>query len=172
MRDLASLGNWIQPPKIASSILHLIVKWSYTISMLQKMLLLLTLFAACALAQPRVFELRTYHTYDGKLEALKANFRDHHLATFKRHGTESIGYWVPQDPVAGEEHTDLFTRACQQGSRREELGGIPEGSGVSQGSEGIREGRQDCFEGGVGISGFGGFFTVEIAASAYMFDIM
>jgi hypothetical protein len=66
--------------------------------MLQKMFLLFALFAACALAQSRVFELRTYHTYDGKLEALKANFRDHHLATFKRHGIESIGYWVPQDP--------------------------------------------------------------------------
>jgi len=66
--------------------------------MFQKMFLLLTLFAACALAQSRVYELRTYHTYDGKLEALKANFRDHHLATFKRHGIESIGYWVPEDP--------------------------------------------------------------------------
>jgi hypothetical protein len=74
------------------------VKWSYTVLMLQKMFLLLALFAACALAQPRIFELRTYHTYDGKLEALKANFRDHHLATFKRHGIESIGYWVPRDP--------------------------------------------------------------------------
>ena len=61
--------------------LHLVVKWSYTVRMLQKMLLLLALFAACALAQSRVFELLTYHTYDGKLEALKANFRDHHLAT-------------------------------------------------------------------------------------------
>ena len=65
---------------------------------LQKLILLFTLAAACALAQSRVYELRTYHVYEGKLEALKANFRDHHIATFKRHGIESIGYWVPQDP--------------------------------------------------------------------------
>jgi NIPSNAP len=79
---------------------HLIVKWrkTYTIFMLQKLFLLLTLLAACASAQSRVFELRTYTCYDGKLEALKADFRDHHLETFKRHGIESIGYWVPQDP--------------------------------------------------------------------------
>ncbi|HEV8042316.1 MAG TPA: NIPSNAP family protein [Bryobacteraceae bacterium] len=66
--------------------------------MLQKCFLLLTLLAACVSAQSRVYELRTYHVYAGKLEALKANFRDHHIETFKRHGIESIGYWVPQDP--------------------------------------------------------------------------
>src|SRR5450755_142393 len=99
MRDFASLGNGVQPPtKIASFICTWLSSGVTLILMLQKMFLLVTLFAACALAQSRVFELRTYHTYDGKLEALKANFRDHHLATFKRHGIESIGYWVPQDP--------------------------------------------------------------------------
>jgi hypothetical protein len=66
--------------------------------MLQKLFVLFTLLAACASAQSRVFELRTYTCYDGKLEALKADFRDHHLETFKRHGIESIGYWIPQDP--------------------------------------------------------------------------
>ena len=66
--------------------------------MLPKFLLLFPLLAACALAQSRVYELRTYHVYEGKLEALEADFRDHHIATFKRHGIESVGYWVPQDP--------------------------------------------------------------------------
>jgi hypothetical protein len=66
--------------------------------MFRKCLLLFPLLAACAFAQSRVYELRTYHVYEGKLEALKADFRDHHIATFKRHGIESIGYWVPQDP--------------------------------------------------------------------------
>lgn len=66
--------------------------------MLKKFFLLSALLAACAWAQSRVYELRTYHCYPGKLEALKANFRDHHIETFKRHGIESIGYWVPQDP--------------------------------------------------------------------------
>jgi hypothetical protein len=69
--------------------------------MVRKLLLLVTLlggFAAIAGAQNRVFEMRTYTCYDGKLEALKANFRDHTIEIFKRHGIESIGYWVPQDP--------------------------------------------------------------------------
>jgi hypothetical protein len=48
-------------------------------------------------SSPRVFELRTYTCYDGKLDALKANFRDHNIAILRRHGIESIGYWVPQD---------------------------------------------------------------------------
>jgi hypothetical protein len=90
----------VEPPRSVSRIFHLIVKWrcGYTVPMLQKCFALLTLLAACASAQSRVYELRTYHVYEGKLEALKANFRDHHIESFKRHGIESIGYWVPLDP--------------------------------------------------------------------------
>ena len=50
-----------------------------------------------AFGQSRVFELRTYTCNDGKLEALKARFRDHTIEIFRRHGMESIGYWIPQD---------------------------------------------------------------------------
>ena len=67
-----------------------------------KLLALVTILAAGVFAQtssaPRVYELRTYHCYDGKLETLKTRFRDHTIEIFKRHGIESIGYWVPQDP--------------------------------------------------------------------------
>ena len=72
-----------------------------------KFLALLPLLAAPIFAQSapapnssatRVYELRTYHCYDGKLETLKTRFRDHTIEIFKRHGIESIGYWVPQDP--------------------------------------------------------------------------
>jgi hypothetical protein len=66
--------------------------------MTRRLLLLFLLLSGLALAQSRVYELRTYTCYDGKLEALKARFRDHTIAIFKRHGMESIGYWVPQDP--------------------------------------------------------------------------
>ena len=66
--------------------------------MTRRLLLLFLLLSGLALAQNRVYELRTYTCYDGKLEALKARFRDHTIAIFKRHGMESIGYWVPQDP--------------------------------------------------------------------------
>jgi hypothetical protein len=69
--------------------------------MLRRYLLLLLLVASSALAtaQTRVYELRTYHCYEGKLETLKANFRDFDIRILKRHGIESIGYWVPQDPA-------------------------------------------------------------------------
>lgn len=60
---------------------------------------LFSMFLVSVLAEssPRVFELRTYTCYDGKLDALKANFRDHNIAILRRHGIESVGYWVPQD---------------------------------------------------------------------------
>ncbi len=50
----------------------------------------------------RAFELRTYHTYDGKLEPLLARFRDHTIDIFNRHGMTSVGYWLPTDePLKG-----------------------------------------------------------------------
>ena len=45
----------------------------------------------------RVFELRTYHCHPGRLEALNKRFRDHTVRIFKKHGMESIAYWIPAD---------------------------------------------------------------------------
>lgn len=51
----------------------------------------------------RVFELRTYHTFEGKLDALLTRFREHTIEIFNRHGMTSIGYWVPTDePLKGK----------------------------------------------------------------------
>lgn len=66
-------------------------------------MILLTLSLAAismlpAQAADRVFELRTYTCYEGRLDALKTRFRDHTIAIFNRHGMTSIGYWVPTDP--------------------------------------------------------------------------
>jgi hypothetical protein len=61
--------------------------------------LLFVAASASGWAQTRVYELRTYHCYEGKLEALKANFRDFDIRILKRHGIDSVGYWVPQDPA-------------------------------------------------------------------------
>jgi hypothetical protein len=50
-----------------------------------------------------VFELRTYHASEGKLDALLARFRDHTITIFKRHGLESVAYWTPtDDPLKGK----------------------------------------------------------------------
>ena len=51
----------------------------------------------------RVFEIRTYTAAPGKLEALKARFRDHTIEIFNRHGMVSIGYWVPEDPPRSQD---------------------------------------------------------------------
>jgi hypothetical protein len=64
---------------------------------MRKLLLLLLVTAGFALAQDRVFELRTYTCHEGKLDALKARFSDHTLKLFARHNMQSIGYWIPQD---------------------------------------------------------------------------
>lgn len=50
-----------------------------------------------AQSNERVFEMRTYTTLDGRLDALKARFRDHTIKLFEKHGMTNIGYWVPQD---------------------------------------------------------------------------
>jgi hypothetical protein len=47
--------------------------------------------------KPRLFEIRTYTTEEGKLEALLARFRDHTTKLFEKHGMTNIGYWVPTD---------------------------------------------------------------------------
>ncbi len=65
---------------------------------MRRVFLLLLLTAGFAFSQPRVYELRTYTCHPGKLEALKARFRDHTIRLFNRHNMESIGYWVPADP--------------------------------------------------------------------------
>jgi NIPSNAP protein len=51
-------------------------------------------------AGKRVFELRVYHTFPGRLAALHSNFRNHNVRFLKKHGITSIGYWTPQDPPA------------------------------------------------------------------------
>ena len=63
-----------------------------------RLLMLAVLLAGFVCAQNRVYEMRTYTCNEGKLEALKARFRDHTIELFKRHGIESVGYWIPQDP--------------------------------------------------------------------------
>jgi hypothetical protein len=45
----------------------------------------------------RIFELRTYTAPEGKLEALKARFRNHTIRIFNNHNMTSIGYWTPAD---------------------------------------------------------------------------
>ena len=44
-----------------------------------------------------VFELRVYHTAEGRLPALLSRFREHTIGLFTKHGMTSIAYWTPTD---------------------------------------------------------------------------
>lgn len=45
----------------------------------------------------KVFELRTYTTYDGKLDNLHERFANHTMKIFENHGMTNIAYWTPTD---------------------------------------------------------------------------
>ena len=68
-----------------------------TVCRLLVMALLCCLFHWPAPSIAEVYELRTYTTPEGKLENLNTRFRDHTVGLFKKHGMESVGYWVPTD---------------------------------------------------------------------------
>lgn len=57
---------------------------------------------------PTAFELRTYTTPEGKLDALHARFKDHTMALFSKHGMTQIGYWTPTDDDKGAGHKLIY----------------------------------------------------------------
>src|ERR1700755_3406830 len=67
--------------------------------MLKKILVLAFLTTVLAFAKGPVYELRTYTAADGKLDALKARFKNDTIRIFKKHGMESAVCWVPEDPA-------------------------------------------------------------------------
>jgi hypothetical protein len=75
------------------SLLHL----SFAVSALMAAGSLLLTTVIQAQSKGKVFELRTYTTHEGKLDALQARFRDHTTRIFKKHHMTNVGYWVPQD---------------------------------------------------------------------------
>jgi hypothetical protein len=44
-----------------------------------------------------VYELRIYHSAEGKLNELLARFRDHTIQLFTRHGMKTVAFWTPTD---------------------------------------------------------------------------
>ncbi len=52
--------------------------------------------------ETQVFELRTYTTHPGRLDALVRRFRDHTTRIFEKHGMTNVGYWLPQDSPLSE----------------------------------------------------------------------
>jgi NIPSNAP protein len=63
-------------------------------------------FAQLRAAQPppaRVFEIRTYHCFPGRLDALHKRFREHTMKMFEKHGMTNVAYWTFQDSPAKED---------------------------------------------------------------------
>lgn len=57
---------------------------------------------------PRIFEYRTYHTAEGKLDALQARFKNHTIELFKKHGMTNLGYFTPTDKEKGLGNTLIY----------------------------------------------------------------
>ena len=55
-------------------------------------------------AGPRIFSLRTYYTFPGKLEALRTRFADHTVAIFERNGIHNLVYLDLDSGEAGADH--------------------------------------------------------------------
>ena len=88
--------------------------------------------------QPRLFEMRTYITHDGRLDALHARFRDHTNKLFAKHGIETVGYWVPTDEPASK-NTLVYILAFSNREAREAslkaFGADPEWKAAKEASE-------------------------------------
>ncbi|MDA8297700.1 MAG: NIPSNAP family protein [Actinomycetota bacterium] len=67
----------------------------------------------------RLFELRTYHVAPGKLEALRARFRDHTFGIFARLGLEVVAFF--EDAPGGDrgEHLLVYLLAFEDRNHAE-----------------------------------------------------
>src|SRR5437773_6370255 len=50
-----------------------------------------------------IYELRVYHSYEGKLDDLLSRFREHTMKLFEKHGMKNVAYWTPtEEPLKGK----------------------------------------------------------------------
>lgn len=69
----------------------------------------------------RLFELRTYKTFPGKLEDLHTRFREHTIGIIKRLGAEILGFWVPTTKEQGSENTLVYLLAHKSKEKMQEM---------------------------------------------------
>jgi hypothetical protein len=70
-------------------------------------------------ASTRVYELRVYHTYPGKLDDLLARFRNHTMTIFERHGMKNVGYWTPMDePLKGKTLYYIISHESREAAKK------------------------------------------------------
>lgn len=98
----------------------------------------ITIPPAAAQEHGRVFELRTYTCYEGKLPDLLARFRDHTMRIFEKHGMTNIAYWVPQDaPASQNTLIYIIAHASREAAKKnwDEFRNDPEWQKVQKDSE-------------------------------------
>ena len=86
----------------------------------------------------RVFELRTYTCYEGKLPDLLARFRNHTMRIFEKHGMKNVAYWVPQDaPASANTLIYVISHASRDAAKKnwDEFRADPEWQKVQKESE-------------------------------------
>jgi hypothetical protein len=91
-----------------------------------------------AASASRVFEIRTYTTEPGRLDALHARFRDHTTKLFEKHGMTNIGYWTPADePRASDTLIYIIAHASREAAKQNWEGfiGDPEWAKARDASE-------------------------------------
>jgi hypothetical protein len=75
--------------------------------------------SADAASKSRVFEIRTYTTEPGKLDALNARFRNHTMKLFEKHGMTNIGYWTPEDaPLSQNTLTYIIAHPSREAAKQ------------------------------------------------------
>jgi len=86
-----------------------------------------------------VFEIRTYTTPDGKLDALKSRFRDHTIQLFDRHNMKRRRLLDAGGRAALEDTLIYILEHPSREAGPEELGRVPQGSGLGEGQGATRK---------------------------------
>ncbi len=85
-----------------------------------------------------VYELRVYHTYEGKLDDLLKRFREHTMRIFEKHGMANVAYWTPtDDPLKGRTLFYVIAHASREAATAswKAFGDDPEWKSVQAKSE-------------------------------------
>jgi hypothetical protein len=98
-----SRQSWLLPA-VATLVLGAISHWAQ---------------AADAAPAARVFEIRTYYAFPGRLDALHKRFREHTMKMFEKHGMTNVAYWTPQDSPA-KDNTLIYviSHASREAARK------------------------------------------------------
>ena len=66
-----------------------------------------------------VYELRVYHAYPEKFDALLARFRDQTMRIFEKHGMRSVAYWTASDePLTGKTLIYILEHTSREAAKK------------------------------------------------------